>query len=121
MDRHEAVSPSDGQLSAALCAYVATVPLPRRLDAHLAATGASGSRDAIRLALDEVIGEIERSFAALPRDACFDAVRERELLERLRRDHGWLDAKSCRALSGFARWYAWHEGFQPPPSRTPLP
>jgi hypothetical protein len=105
--------PTPSRLRRALRAYIATVPDPRRLDAHLAGTTAAASARAIRSALRAVIDTIERFFASLPAGAVFDAQREGELPELLRKAHAWLDEECCRSLLGFARWYAWHEGLLP--------
>lgn len=104
---------TDALLRDALGAYVATVPSPDRLRTFLDGAHARAHEAAIRKTLDAVVADVERFMYAMPKKTPYDAAQAERLFAHLCARHAFLDDASVRALSGFAMWYAWHEGFLP--------
>jgi hypothetical protein len=104
---------TDDLLRDALRAYIMTVPSLERLHAFLDAADLRGHEAVIRKRLDAVVAEVERFMYAMPKGALYDAKQAELLFAHLCARHTFLDDASARGLSGFAMWYAWHEGFLP--------
>jgi hypothetical protein len=97
-------------LNAALEAYVATVPSPPRLRAHLEAQGLMEQAARFELELRATVRTAEQFLYGESGKGQWDAAFNQRYFETVARQHPWISRAGLKRLGSFGQWLNWHEG-----------